>query len=312
MEVELRYDPIPYILTRGAAADVLSLLDEAGLGASSIARQYMLALISRQRRDGGFPYVLEPAHSGVRETARAVRLLLEGGMGRETLNVNAALEWLLEMRRPDGSWSENPAVTLPSSEIALSTTQGVSWLTAEVARTFQAAGVSESVDAYWAALDWLYNWQHSDGGWPLRQGEEQSDVDSSTLITFLLADVYGERDPVVEAGLAFYERNLTEVARDAQQRYYEVRGERRGLDVYHLVDTVLEPEAAAAGYGLGDPRVMHIVEALVDIQRRDGGWRPFWREESDPGYTVYTLRAMVWVGALERDELAEMVQRYLR
>jgi len=312
MEIELRYDPIPFILNHGGPTDVLALLDEAGLMASSLAHERLLALVSMQRPDGGFPSALDPVHAGLLETERAVRRLLHGGLGPETLNVSAALHLLLQAQRPDGGWGENPALDLPNRAHTLSTTVGVTWLTAEVARTLQEAGTREAEEAYWMALDWLCRWQCADGGWPLLEGQERSDPDSSTRVTFVLQEAYGETDPVVQRGRAYYERCLTEVARDARQRYYEVRGERRGLDVYHLVDTVLEAESAASGYTMQDERIRSIVEAVVDIQRRDGGWRPFWMEESDPFYTCYTLRALVWVGALERADLAEMVQRYMR
>lgn len=312
VEIDLRYDPLPLILGRCGPAEVLALLDEADLLTTSLAHEYLLTLVSRQRPDGGFPSAFNSALFGLRETERAVRMLLHCGMGPETLNVAGALNLLLDMQRPVGGWSENPVLNLPPSAEELSTTVGVTWLTAEVAQALQEAGTADTEEAYWSALDWLYGWQCIDGGWPSLEGQDRPDPDSSTLITFLLEEAYSESDPVVQRGLSYYDRCLSQVARDAQQRYYEVRGERRGLDVYHLVDTVLEPEAAAAGYDVRDERVAAIVDAVVDIQRRDGGWRPFWLEESDPSYTAYTLRALVWVGALEREVLAEMLRRYLR
>lgn len=312
MEIELRYDPLPMIMNRGGPANVLAVLDEAGLLTTSLAREHLLALLSRQRPDGGFPSAWDAAHYGVRETQRAVRRLLHCGLGMDTLNVAAALRLLVQVQRPEGAWSENEALKLPPSVLALSTTAGVTWLTAEVVQMIQEAGTDELAEPYWRALDWLYGWRCSEGGWPALAGQDQPDPDSSTLITFLLQEAYGESDPIVQQGRLYYERCLTRVAKDAQQRCYEVRGERCGLDVYHLVDTVLEPHAAAAGYDINDVRVAHIVEAVVDIQRRDGGWRPFWLEESDPTYTAYTLRALVWVGALPRETLVEMLRRYVR
>lgn len=311
MAIELRYDPIPFVLSQGQPAVLLSLLGEAGLLFTSLAREHLLALLSQQRRDGGFPSTYDRVHFGVRETARAIRLLLHGGLGPETLNVAAAIDLLIHMQQPNGGWHENPALNLPPTLGELSTSQGVIWLTAEVAQALQEAG-QDTTDAYWRALDWLYTSQCTDGGWPRQEGQNEPDPDSSTSVTFLLYNIYGEADPVVQEGIAYYERCLAEIAQDAQQRYYEVRGERRGLDVYHLVDTVLEPGAAALGYTMGDERIVAIVDALVDIQRRDGGWRPFWKEESDPRYTIYTLRALVWVGALEQAELGEMIRRHIR
>jgi hypothetical protein len=307
--MELRFDPIPIILNRGGPEEVLALLDEAGLLFTSLARENLLLLLSRQRRDGGLPSSYDPKNYGVRETGRAVRLFLHSGLGSQTLNVAAALDLLLEIQGPAGGWSENPVLNIPSSALGLSNTAEVLWLTAEIVRTLQEAG-RDTEDAYWLALEWLYSSHCSGGGWPLLEGEDHPDPDTSTLVTFLMQDIYGDSDPVVQQGRLYYEQYLTEVAQDAQRRYYEVRGERHGLDVYHLVDTVLEPEAVAAGYDIEDKRVAAIVDAIVDIQRRDGGWRPFWGEESDPTYTLYALRALVWVGAMERSELAEMIRRH--
>lgn len=312
MEIELRYDPLPLIMNRGGPANILAVLGEAGLLTTSLAREYLLALISHQRPDGGFPSKWDGTQYGVQETGRAVRLLLHSGLGPDTLNVAAALQLLLQAQRPDGGWSENPALKIPPTAPALSTTAGVTWLTAEVIQTIQEAGADELVEPYWQALDWLYRWHCREGGWPSLEGQDQPEPDSSSLITFLLADLYGENDPAVQQGRLYYERCLTRISKDAQQRYYEVRGERCGLDVYHLVDSVLEPQAAAAGYDMNDERIAHIIEAVADIQRRDGGWRPFWLEESDPTYTAYTVRALVWVGALPQETLVEMLRRYLR
>ncbi len=310
MAVYLRYDPIPFILNRGRPIEVLGLLDEAGLLFTSTAREYLLFLLSRQREDGGFPSLYDPTHYGVRETGQAVRLLLHGGLGADTLNVTAALDLLLRRQTPAGGWRENPALRFPPSVPGLSNTQEIPWLTAEIVQTLREAG-RDTEDAYWIAIEWLYNSHCSCGGWPLWEGEDEPDPDTSTLITFLLQEIYGQADPVVEQGREFYEKCLTQVAQEARQRYHEVRGERHGLDAYHLVDTVLDPLAAEAGYDLQDERVADIIEAVVDIQRRDGGWRPFWQEESDPRYTFYALQAMVWVGAIGRAELAEMVRRHI-
>ncbi|MBN1484512.1 MAG: terpene cyclase/mutase family protein [Chloroflexia bacterium] len=311
MSAMLRYDPVPFVLNRGPARVVLSLLGEAGLLFTALAREYLLVLLSQQRPDGGFPSALDADHSGVLETERSIHLLLQAGLGPSTLNVSAALGWILGLQHADGGWSENPALYIPPHITHLDATVGVTWLTAEVLCSLQEAGY-DSEDAYWRGLDWLYGRHCSRWGWPLLDGQDEPDPDSSTQITFLLRNIYGEEDEAVRGGLQYYERCLSQAAQDAQQRYYEVRGERRGLDVYHLADTVFDARAAAAGYDLSDDRLASIVDALIDIQRRDGGWRPYWMEESDPFYTVYTLRALVWVGALERESLADMVRRYTR
>jgi hypothetical protein len=45
------------------------------------------------------------------------------------------------------------------------------------------------------------------------------------------------------------------------------------------------------------------MEALIDLQREDGGWRPFWAEESDPVYTLLAIKGLVLAGMLARGGL---------
>lgn len=52
------------------------------------------------------------------------------------------------------------------------------------------------------------------------------------------------------------------------------------------------------------------MEALIDIQREDGGWRPFWAEESDPVYAVLTVKVLILSGMLAREDLEVAVNGY--
>jgi hypothetical protein len=70
------------------------------------------------------------------------------------------------------------------------------------------------------------------------------------------------------------------------------------------------PRRFQSGYDAGDPRVKRMMEALVDIQREDGGWRPFWAEESSPVYTVLAVKALILSGALARKDLEGDVKAY--
>ena len=51
-----------------------------------------------------------------------------------------------------------------------------------------------------------------------------------------------------------------------------------------------------------------IVKAIIESQRADGGWK-FWSKESHPAYSVYALECLVWVGALGREQLADMLRK---
>jgi hypothetical protein len=70
------------------------------------------------------------------------------------------------------------------------------------------------------------------------------------------------------------------------------------------------PRRFQAGYDVADPRVKRMMKALVKIQRDDGGWRPFFAEESSPLYTALAVKVLILSGALARQDLAAMVEAY--
>ena len=48
-----------------------------------------------------------------------------------------------------------------------------------------------------------------------------------------------------------------------------------------------------------------MMEALIEIQQEDGGWRRlFWSEESSPVYTALAVEVLVLSGMLAREDLA--------
>lgn len=70
------------------------------------------------------------------------------------------------------------------------------------------------------------------------------------------------------------------------------------------------PRRFQSGYDAGAPRVKRMMEALVDIQREDGGWRPFWAEESSPVYTVLAIKALILSGTLARKVLGGNIKTH--
>lgn len=53
-----------------------------------------------------------------------------------------------------------------------------------------------------------------------------------------------------------------------------------------------------------------MMKALIDIQREDGGWRPFFAEESSPVYTLLAVKVLILSGMLVREALEDVVKRY--
>jgi hypothetical protein len=163
--------------------------------------------------------------------------------------------------------------------------------------------------------------QSQRGGWPsLARGigdqeeEVADDPDTTARLTFLMGEVYGEDDLTYLKGKALFEQDLDQCAQDAERGYW-VRlrdGERESLDVYHLTHLLLSwlldpPRRFQSGYDASDPRVRRMMEALIDIQREDGGWRPFFARESSPLYTALAVRALILSGMLRREDLEPYV-----
>lgn len=320
--MKLKYDPFPFVFTRGDKATKLACLEFFGLGDSPGAQECLLGLIKQQRSDRAFPSRLDPENWGMRETVRNALLLSKAGLPPEGVNVDSAVRFVLGHQRPDGGWSENRALSIPPERTWLSNERSITWLTADVAALLRQVGMEERRE-YRAAVEWLRRMQNRHGGWPSLAegtGDQQGgtgDPDATTQIAFLMGEIYGKDDPAYLKGRELFERYLDECAQDVE-RDYRVRlrdGKREDLDVYHLTHLFLSwlldpPRRFQSGYDASDPRVKRMMEALIDIQRDDGGWRPFWTGESSPVYTALALKVLILSGMLAREELEANLKAY--
>jgi hypothetical protein len=320
--MSLKYDPFPIIFTQGDEAIRLACLEFFGLEDSPQAKACLLALIKRQRFDGAFPSGFDAGNWGMLETARHALLLLKVGLGPQGVNVDSAVRFILRHQRPDGGWCENRAVKLPPERTWLSNARSVTWLTADIVDLLRQVGMGAGPECQ-AAVSWLRAIQNPHGGWPSLAppaGEppgSTGDPDASASITFLMGELYGADDPIYLKGRELFERHLDECARDVE-RGYRIRprdGEREEPEVYHLIHLLLSwwldpPRRFRSGYDASDPRVRRMMEALVDIQRDDGGWRPFYAEESSPLYTLLAVKALVLSGMLAREDLEPDAKAY--
>ena len=55
------------------------------------------------------------------------------------------------------------------------------------------------------------------------------------------------------------------------------------------VEKLDAPRRLQEGYDVSDLRVKRILEVLVEVQGQDGGWRPFFLEESSLLYTMLAV-----------------------
>ena len=320
--MELRYDPFPLVFDQGDETTKLVCLKFFGLEDSPRAKDCRSVLIKQQRSDGAFPSRLDPKNWGMRETVRNTLLLLDAGLPPGGVNVDSAVKFILNHQNPDGGWSENRALKLPSEQTWMSSERSITWLSADVVELLYQVGMEDRHE-YKAAVEWLRTIQNQHGGWASLAGDvearqdDTSDPDSTAHITFLMGEIFGEDDPVYLKGRNLFERYLDECARDVARGFWigSRDGGRGEPDVYHLTHLLLSwlldpPRSLERGYDVGDPRVKRMMKALIDIQREDGGWRPFWAKESDPVYTVLAIKVLILSGMLARENLEGQVSAY--
>ncbi|MHA1398246.1 MAG: hypothetical protein ACTSSF_11200, partial [Candidatus Heimdallarchaeaceae archaeon] len=142
--------------------------------------------------------------------------------------------------------------------------------------------------------------------------------DSTAQILFMLRDLYGTESFSWHKGLTLFEKFLNERAQEAIQGYYldPSTKEKKRSDVYSLSHLLLSSlidkgRRIKAGYNMNDSRVKHIVKEIIEIQNEDGGWNPFWKEESDPIYTVLAVKLLLLLKVLDIKEIQKQTLNLL-
>jgi len=281
-------------------------------------KDLILSLLKSQKFSGGFHSAFDEETEGIRETCRNTLLLIKCGIPHDGLNVQSAVAYILSLQNENGGWSENPELRIPEGVIELSNTQGITWLTADIIKLLRNVGLEKSEPCA-KALNWLTEMQNGEGGWCMLEGDppEGSDPDSTTQILFMMKEIFGEENPIWHKGIRLFEGFLDKMALDAERGYhFSFKGEKRENDIYHLTYLLLSSLVDSkgrieSGYDLEDVRVRKIVEAILDTQREDGGWRPFWTLDSDPTYTVIVLKLLVWLGVIDPEKLKKQVAKYI-
>jgi hypothetical protein len=321
--MNFKYDPIPFIFAKGDPYTKLCVLESCGLVDTPLGNSLLLELLKAQKKDGGFPSKIEAKLSGVKETEKIALLLLRCGMPKESLNLASCVRFILKNQTEDGGFKENPKLTIPEKIVELSTQKDVTWLTADIVDLLREFGL-ENTKACQKGIHWLRKVEISGGGWGLfsegspasggGEDDEGIDPDSSAQITFLMKDLFGEEDPLYKRGIALYEEHLNQVAKDAETGFCFQKEVKEENDIYHLTHLLGQSfffgkRSADAGYDIKDERVRKIVKAIIQIQREDGGWRPFWSEESDPTYTGLIIKIFFWIGALQKAKIKSMIEK---
>ncbi|MGB7061539.1 MAG: prenyltransferase/squalene oxidase repeat-containing protein [Candidatus Zixiibacteriota bacterium] len=313
--MEFKHDPVPFIFEKGDSFTKLCVLEMVNLWNTTLGKELLLDLLKTQKKDGGFPSGIDSKHSGMKETVRAANLLLRCKMPKDGLALTSCMKFLLKHQTQDGGFPENPKLTIPAEMIELSNQKGVTWLTADMVDLLRLVG-QENTKACQKAINWLRRMELQEGGWGPVEEDEEIDPDSSAQITFLMKDLLGGEDTLYKRGIALFEEHLDQMAQNAEQGFYDLKGEKRENEVYHLTHLLGQSiftgkRGADAGYRVRDKRVKKILEGIIEIQREDGGFRPYWSKESDPLYTAIVLKIFLWVGGMKKKEIKSGIEKVI-
>ncbi|MGB2770153.1 MAG: prenyltransferase/squalene oxidase repeat-containing protein [Candidatus Zixiibacteriota bacterium] len=313
--MEFKHDPVPFIFEKGDPFTKLCVLEMVDLWNTVIGKELLLDLLKTQKKDGGFPSGIDSKHSGMKETERAANLLLRCKMPKDGLALASCMKFLLKHQTQDGGFPENPKLTIPPEMTELSNQKGVTWLTAGMVDLLRLMG-QENTKACQKAINWLRRMELPEGGWGAVEEDEEIDPDSSAQITFLMKDLLGGEDTLYKRGMVLFKEHLDQMAQNAEQGFYHLKGEKHENEVYHLTHLLGQSiftgkRGADAGYKLKDRRVKKILEGIIEIQREDGGFRPYWSKESDPLYTAIVLKIFLWVGAMKKKEIKSGVEKVI-
>ncbi|MFQ6126659.1 MAG: prenyltransferase/squalene oxidase repeat-containing protein [Candidatus Heimdallarchaeota archaeon] len=321
--MKLKYNPFPLIFTQGDAVTKLACLEIFDLIDSPLGKECVLKLIMQQHSDGSFPSHLDPLNWGIRETVRNTHLMLKVGLPRDGVNVKSAVKFILNHQNPDGGWSENRLLTIPQQIVELSNERSITWITADIVELMRQLAMEEYKE-FRAAVKWLTTMQNRHGGWYCFSGSigerlnTEGDPDSTAQITFLLGEIYGKDTPAYINGRKLLERFLDDSIQDIERGYrIKLRdGTKEDLDVYYLTHLLLSslvdlPRRIEEGYNVSDPRVKRMMEVLIEIQREDGGWQPFWAEISDPTYTVLGVKTLILSGTILPKDLEVDIKTFI-
>jgi hypothetical protein len=309
--MEFKHDPVPFIFKKGDSFTKLCVLEMVDLWKTPLGNQLLLELLKSQNRDGGFPSKIDSNFSGVKETERTANLLLKCKMPKDGLVLMACMRFLLRNQTEDGGFRESAKLVIPPEVVELSNQKSVTWLTSDMVDLLRQMGQENSKPCQ-KAINWLRRMEISEGGWGLFEEDEEIDPDSSAQITFLMKDLLGEEDTLYKRGIALFERHLVQRAEEAGAGFWDRKGEKEENEVYHLTHLLGQSifsgkRAASAGYNIKDKRVKKILEAIIEIQREDGGFRPFWSRRSDPLYTAIVLKILLWTGAMKKGRIKSMM-----
>jgi len=296
--MELKTNPFPFILSKGDPLPTLQILTSIDRLGTQPGFDNLAAVISLQNKDGGFPRNLQRNQpSSVKATYRVLETLHKAGVGRHSFIMTSALDWLLKWQETDGGWHENIAVIMPKWMTWESTSQSVTWYTCQIGKLLQQLKM-QNTKSFTKIIDFLKKSELPSGGWSAVVGLKGADPDSTTGIGDFLAPILGRQNPAVTRAKKMFESTLSKLLDKLNKEKIE--------DAYELTHLILETQQNIM-YQRGDKRIRTLLEALVKVQRKDGGWLTFYSEgKSDVPMTVFSLQVLLSHGVVRKSALQTM------
>jgi len=290
--IKLKKNPFPFILSKGDHLSILQILGTIDRLSTKPGFNSLAALISMQNDDAGFPRNLQKGQpSSIKTTYRVLQALRRSSVEKRSYIMSSALDWLLKWQEIDGGWHENVAIILPEWMTWESTSQSVTWYTCQIGKLLQQLKM-QNTKAFKKIVDFFIKSELPDGGWGAVVGRDGLDPDSTTGIGDFLAPILGKKHPAVSRTKKMFESNLANLLSKIEKEKVE--------DAYELTHLVFETPSNLM-YQKGDKRIMALLEALVKVQRGDGGWLTFYSEgKSDVPITVFSLQVLVSHGVISR------------
>jgi len=294
----LKANPFPLILSKGDPLSILQILSSIDHLGTRTGFDNMATVISLQNKDGGFPRNLQKKQpSSIKATYRVLSTLHKAGVDRRSFMMTSALDWLLKWQEIDGGWHENIAVKLPEWMTWESTSQSVTWYTCQIGKLLQQLKM-QNTKALKKIVDFFIKTELPSGSWSAVVGMEGADPDSTAGIGDFLAPILGRKHPAVSRAKRMFESALTKLLDKLKKERIE--------DAYELTHLIFETPPNLM-YQRNDRRIRTLLEALVDVQRKDGGWLTFYSEgKSDVPITVFSLQVLLSHGVLSKQALQIM------
>ena len=293
--IKLKKNPFPFILGKGDHLSILQIITTIDRLGTKPGFNSLTGLISMQNKDAGFPRNLQKGQpSSIKSTYRVLQALLRAGLDKRSYLMSSALDWLLKWQEIDGGWHENVAIILPEWMTWESTSQSVTWYTCQIGRLLQQLRM-QNTKAFKKIVDFFIESELPDGGWGAVVGRDGPDPDSTSGIGDFLAPILVKQHPAVSRAKKMFESNLANLLSKVEKEKVE--------DAYELTHLVFDTPSNLM-YQKGDRRTMALLEALVKVQRSDGGWLTFYSEgKSDVAMTVFSLQVLISHGIVDRSAL---------